>query len=90
MTSPVMMKEIINTEITQMMIKEIKIILYALILLSVTSCAQYEVVQKLDVNMYHLQNVRTKDVQVILSSDKLVEGSFVKLNKIRIIAEIEK
>ena len=45
MTSPVMMKEIINTEITQMMIKEIKIILYALILLSVTSCAQYEVVQ---------------------------------------------
>jgi len=54
------------------------------------SCSQYEVVQKLDVNMYHLQNVRTKEVQVIISSDKLVEGSLVKLNKIRIIAEIEK
>lgn len=40
--------------------------------------------------MYHLQNVRTKEVQVIISSDKLVEGSLVKLNKIRIIAEIEK
>ena len=67
-----------------------KKILYILTLLSLVSCAQYEVVQKLDVNMYHLQNVRTKDVQVILSSDKLVEGSFVKLNNIRIIAEIEK
>ena len=67
-----------------------KRILYILTLLSLVSCAQYEVVQKLDVNMYHLQNVRTKYVQVILSSDKLVEGSFVKLNNIRIIAEIEK
>ena len=67
-----------------------KRILYILTLLSLVSCAQYEVVQKLDVNMYHLQNVRTKEVQVILSSDKLEEGSFVKLNKIRIIAEIEK
>ena len=72
------------------MMKEIKIFLYTLIVLSVTSCAQYEVVQKLDVNMYHLQNVRTKDVQVIISSDNLKEGSFVKLKKIRIIAEIEK
>ena len=85
-----MMKEIINTEIIQMMIMKIKIFLYTLILLSIGSCAQYEVVQKLDVNMYHLQNVRTKDVQVIISSDNLVEGSFVKLKKIRIIAEIEK
>ena len=67
-----------------------KRILYILTLLSLVSCAQYEVVQKLDVNMYHLQNVRTKYVQVILSSDKLVEGSFVKLHNIRIIAEIEK
>lgn len=40
--------------------------------------------------MYHLQNTRTKDVQIILSSDKLVEGSLVKLKNIRIIAEIEK
>tara|TARA_R110000824_G_scaffold170570_1_gene347965 strand:- start:1215 stop:1421 length:207 start_codon:yes stop_codon:yes gene_type:complete len=67
-----------------------KVILYILILLSLSSCAQYEVVQKLDVNMYHLQNTRTKDVQIILSSDKLLEGSLVKLKNIRIIAEIEK
>ena len=67
-----------------------KRILYILLLLTLGSCAQYEVVQKLDVNMYHLQNVKTKDVQVIISSDTLVEGSFVKLKKIRIIAEIEK
>jgi len=68
----------------------VKRILYILLLLTLGSCAQYEVVQKLDVNMYHLQNVRTKDVQVIISSDELIEGSLVKLKKIRIIAEIEK
>ena len=67
-----------------------KRILYIVLLLTLGSCAQYEVVQKLDVNIYHLQNVRTKDVQVIISSDNLIEGSFVKLKKIRIIAEIEK
>lgn len=67
-----------------------KRILYILLLLTLGSCAQYEVVQKLDVNMYHLQNVRTKDVQVIISSDNLIEGSLVKLKRIRIIAEIEK
>ncbi len=65
-------------------------ILYIVLLLTLGSCAQYEVVQKLDVNMYHLQNVKTKDVQVIISSDELIEGSLVKLKKIRIIAEIEK
>jgi hypothetical protein len=68
----------------------VKRILYILLLLTLGSCAQYEVVQKLDVNMYHLQNVRTKDVQVIISSDNLIEGSLVKLKRIRIIAEIEK
>ena len=67
-----------------------KRILYILLLLTLGSCAQYEVVQKLDVNMYHLQNVRTKDVQVIISSDELIEGSLVKLKRVRIIAEIEK
>jgi outer membrane lipoprotein-sorting protein len=68
----------------------VKRILYILLLLTLGSCAQYEVVQKLDVNMYHLQNVRTKDVQVIISSDELIEGSLVKLKRVRIIAEIEK
>ena len=65
-------------------------ILYIVLLLTLGSCAQYEVVQKLDVNMYHLQNVKTKDVQVIISSDELIEGSLVKLKRVRIIAEIEK
>ena len=53
-------------------------------------CApQYEVVQQLRVNMYHLYNTRTKEVQIILTSDTLREGSMVKLKNIKVIAEVE-
>jgi hypothetical protein len=53
-------------------------------------CApQYEVVQQLRVNMYHLYNTRTNEVQIILTSDTLKEGSMVKLKNIKVIAEVE-
>jgi len=68
--------------------KKVLIILFLFIL---TGCAaKYEVVQKLRVNMYHLVNTRTQEVEIILTSDELKEGQILKKNKIKIIAEIQK
>jgi len=50
----------------------------------------YEVVQKLEVNMYHLVNTRTQEVEIILTSDSLNVGQLLKKNRIKIIAEIQK
>ncbi len=53
-----------------------------------TCCAsKYEVVQKIRINLYHLQNVRTKEVEIILSDDELKEGDIIKIYD---IPEIEK
>ncbi len=55
-----------------------------------SGCApHYEVIQKLEVNMYHLVNTRTQEVEIVLTSDSLNVGQLLKKNKIRIIAEIE-
>jgi len=68
--------------------KKILIILFLFVL---TGCAaKYEVIQKVRVNMYHLVNTRTKEVEIILTSDELTEGQILKKNKIKIIGEIEK
>lgn len=65
--------------------------LYWFILLILGGCApQYEVVQRLEVNMYHLVNTKTSDVEIILTSDSLNIGQIVKKKRIKIIAEIEK
>jgi len=50
----------------------------------------YEVVQKLEVNMYHLVNTRAQEVEIILTSDSLNVGQLLKKNRIKIIAEIQK
>jgi hypothetical protein len=48
------------------------------------------VVQELEVNMYHLYNIRTNEIKIILTEDKLKEDEIIKLKHIKIIAEIEK
>ena len=53
--------------------------------LFITSCKSYQVVQEVNVNMYHLHNPRTGDVQVIVTKDKLKVGEFYRLNDIDII-----
>ena len=61
------------------------------ILLAILTCGcapHYQVVQKLDVNMYHLYNTRKHEVVIILSQDNLKEGELIKLKNIHIIAEI--
>ena len=56
----------------------------------IVSCApNYEVVQRLEVNMYHLVNTRNHEVEIILTSDSLNVGQLVKKKGIKIIAEIE-
>ena len=65
--------------------------LYLFILLILCGCApQYEVIQRLEVNMYHLVNTKTSDIEIILTSDSLNIGQIVKKKRIKIIAEIEK
>jgi len=66
-----------------------KKILYILPFLLLGCATKYEVVQQLRVNMYHLHNPKTQEVQIILTSDTLKEGSIVKLRDIKIIAEVE-
>ena len=53
-------------------------------LMSLVGCSpKYEVVQKLRLNLYHLQNVKTKEVEIILTEKELREGQTVKLKNIK-------
>ena len=48
--------------------------------LFLNGCApNYHVVQKLHVNMYHLQHVRTGDIHIILSEKDLKTGDTIRL-----------
>jgi len=56
-----------------------------LLFLVITSCKSYQVVQEVQVNMYHLHNPRTGDIQVIATKDKLKVGEYYRLKQIDII-----
>ena len=56
-----------------------------LFLFILPGCAKYQVVQELNVNMYHLHNPRSHQVEVIITEDKLKVGSFYRLKDIDII-----
>ena len=58
-------------------------------LFSFTSCTQYQVVQELNVNLYHLHNPKTKEIEIIVTKDKLKIGEWYRLKNINII-EIDK
>ena len=65
--------------------------IFILFLFIFTSCApNYLVVQELEVNMYHLYNIRTNEIKIILTEDKLKEDEIIKLKHSKIIAEKEK
>lgn len=48
-------------------------------------CSKYQVVSEVRVNLYHLHNPKTNDVQVILTEQDLKEGEWYRLNEIKII-----
>ena len=56
-----------------------------ILLISIVGCSKFEVVSRLDVHMYHMQNPKTKQVEVILSKDTLEVGKFYNLKRINII-----
>ena len=67
-----------------------KNLFFGILLLTLIGCAsKYEVVQQLRVNMYHLVDIKTNEVEIILTSDTLELGQILKKKHIRIIAEVE-
>ena len=64
-------------------------LILALIMLfwSLTGCKNYEVVQEVQLNLYHLQNPKNKKVQIILTKDKLEVGKLYRLKQINIIKD---
>ncbi len=67
-----------------------KIIIYiiytialGMFLFAISSCKNWEVVQELDVHIYHLQNTRSKKVEVIVTKDVLNVGKSYRLKSIK-------
>jgi len=50
-----------------------------------TSCNKYKVLSYLRVNLYHLHNAKTKNSEIILTTDTLILGKEYKLKDINII-----
>ena len=63
--------------------KFILLILFALLIF--TNCSKYQVVSELQVNLYHMHNPKTGDIEVIVTKDKLEIGHGYRLNRINII-----
>ena len=56
-----------------------------LLLLPLMGCSKYQVVQEVKVNLYHLHNPKTRDMEIIVTQDSLVVGHWYRLNQINII-----
>ena len=63
------------------------VLMFMLILLlgTLTSCNKYKVLSYLRGNLYHLHNAKTKNSEVILTTDTLIIGKEYKLKDINII-----
>jgi hypothetical protein len=47
------------------------------------SCSKYQVVSEVQINMYHMHNPRTKQIEIILTEEKLQVGEFYRLKSIK-------
>ncbi|MBE18114.1 MAG: hypothetical protein CMH79_05060 [Nitrospinae bacterium] len=56
--------------------------LYILFLLLMSSCAKYQVVQEVKINMYHMHNPK-KGAEVILTKEVLEVGKWYRLKSIK-------
>jgi len=54
-----------------------------LLALLFTGCNNYQVVSEIKVNLYHLQNPKTKKIEVILTKEKLEVGKFYNIKRIK-------
>jgi hypothetical protein len=53
-----------------------------IILVLISGCSKYQVVSEVRVNMYHLHNPRTKEIEIIITKDSLIIGKLYRLNSI--------
>tara|TARA_B110000196_G_C21153328_1_gene671295 strand:- start:2206 stop:2415 length:210 start_codon:yes stop_codon:yes gene_type:complete len=53
-----------------------------LVMLASCACTQYQVVQEVQVNMYHMHHPK-KGVQIILTKDTLEVGKWYRLSSIK-------
>ncbi len=58
-------------------------------MLFTAGCSKYQVVSEVQLNLYHLHNPKTNDVEVVLTKQKLQVGEFYRLRDIDIIPETE-
>ena len=56
-----------------------------IVLFLLLGCSKYQVVSEVRVNLYHLHNPKTNDVEVILTEQDLKVGEWYKLNQIKTI-----
>lgn len=54
----------------------------SVVLLFITGCAKYQVVQEVNLNMYHMHNPRTHKMEIILTKQKLEVGKYYRLKSI--------
>jgi len=57
-------------------------IISLIILVLISGCSKYQVVSEVRVNMYHLHNPRTKEIEIIITKDSLIIGKLYRLNSI--------
>ena len=60
--------------------------LILLLLFFLVGCVKYQVIQKLDDNMYHLATTKG-NIAIVITPDKLEVNKFYKLKQINIINE---
>lgn len=65
------------------------LLILLLLIISLVSCKQYQVVQELNVNMYHMYHPK-HGVEIILTKDTLVVGKWYKLKRLNTIEIPEK
>jgi len=54
-------------------------------LLLLFGCSKYQVVSKVRVNLYHLHNPKTNDIELILTEEELNVGGWYRINTIKTI-----
>jgi len=62
-----------------------KNIVSVLSLLLLFGCSKYQVVSKVRVNLYHLHNPKTNDIELILTEEELNVGSWYRIKTIKTI-----
>jgi len=53
-----------------------------ILLVLLSGCSKYQVVSEIKVNMYHLHNPKTKEIEIIITKDSLIIGKLYRLNSI--------